>query len=750
MQHRRAILFAGLVIALITSPAAADPWYEHYANAERALGQEEWTVAVRQLNAALEKKGDSGARVRSYGMNVVEYFPYFRLGVAYYHLGQFDAALQAFETEARLGAIAESESANANLAEYRARAEDARAAQAADRARRIRAIVADSLEEAARHRDQGQIEAAIAGVDQALAVAPDDASALAAMSNLRQRLAKQQREQELKRRVTELVGDGRAALDAGNYEDASRNLSEALFLRPDPDIQSLLDAANSRLEASALPGKGDANSRFVESRYARQQAADREARIEQLLATASTSFEAGSTEASLAAANQVLALDPGNPVALDQIAKAYAVINRRLLGTRPGGNIPPALRFVDLREEDDEGELVQLIRSSDFRLTGIVIDESPVEVSVFSDNHDVIEPRLNSQSLGDFYLTEFSVEAVLPPGRTSFWLTASDAEGMNSGTAYSVLYVRPLVREPWFPALLLVTGFVAIAVPLWRVRRQRVKLRRRKFNPYVAGAPVMNDDMFFGRRQLVDRILQTIHNNSLLLYGERRIGKTSIQHQLKRRLLEIDDPYFAFHPVYIDLQGTPQEQFFWTIAKDFVEELAPTLEGLEITGSTPANYDYRDLVGDLRAVIRYLQGNSSKTVKLVLLIDEVDELNEYDPRINQRLRSLFMKNFAENLVAVVSGVEIKKRWEREGSPWYNFFEEIEVRPFDEREARDLIRKPIEGIFKADTDVVDRIIDLTGCRPYLIQKLCVALVTRLHEEHRRKMTVADVDAVADVH
>jgi hypothetical protein len=295
---------------------------------------------------------------------------------------------------------------------------------------------------------------------------------------------------------------------------------------------------------------------------------------------------------------------------------------------------------------------------------------------------------------------------------------------------------------------LLVAVSIAIAVPLWRAYKRRAELRRRKFNPYVAGAPVMNAAMFFGRRQLVDRILQTIHNNSLLLYGERRIGKTSIQHQLKRRLLEIDDPYFDFHPVYIDLQGTPQEQFFWTIARDIAEDLTPALAGLAITEAAPANYGYRELIGDLRTVIRDLQGRSSKTVKLVLLIDEVDELNEYDPRINQRLRSLFMKNFAENLVAVVSGVEIKKRWEREGSPWYNFFEEIEVRPFDEQDATDLIRKPIEGIFKADADVVQRIISLTGGRPYLIQKLCVALVTRLHEQRRRKMTIADVDAVAD--
>lgn len=747
MQHRCTILLAAAAIVLIAGPVAADPWYEHYANALQALEQQEWTVAVQQLNAALEKKGDSGARARSYGMNVVEYFPYFRLGVAYYHLGQFDAALQAFETEARLGAIAESVAANAELAEFRIRAGEAREAQVAEQARRIREIVSDSLAEVSRLASEGQVEAAIAAADKALAVAPDDAGALAAMQELRSTLARQQRERELERRASRLVEQGRALLDAGDYEGASSTLGEALFLRPDPDVQALLDTANSRLRAGAAPDRSDEESRRIERRYAEQQAAELEARVGRLLASASSSFEAGATEASLAAANQVLALQPGNAAAIDQIARAYAVINRRLLGTRPGGNIPPALRFVDLREEDDEGQRVQIIRSPDFRLTGIVIDESPVEVSVFSGD-GAIEPVLSSQSLGDFTLTEFSVEVALPPGPTSLWLMASDAGGMNSGTEYSVIYVRPLLREPRFHALLLLAFGVAIAGLLWRSHWRRAELRRRKFNPYVAGAPVMNDDMFFGRRRLVDRILQTIHNNSLLLYGERRIGKTSIQHQLKRRLLEIDDPYFAFHPVYIDLQGTPQEQFFWTIAKDIVEELAPSLAGLEITHSASANYGYRELVGDLRAVIRHLQEKSSKTVKVVLLIDEVDELNEYDPRINQRLRSLFMKNFAENLVAVVSGVEIKKRWEREGSPWYNFFEEIEVRPFDEREARDLIRKPIEGIFRADADVVEYIISLTGGRPYLIQKLCVALVTRLHEERRRKMTVADVDAVAN--
>ena len=271
---------------------------------------------------------------------------------------------------------------------------------------------------------------------------------------------------------------------------------------------------------------------------------------------------------------------------------------------------------------------------------------------------------------------------------------------------------------------------------------------KRRFNPYIAGAPVLQDSAFFGRERLLNRVLQTIHNNSILLYGERRIGKTSLQHRLKKRLLEMKDPEFNFYPVYIDLQGTPEEKFFATLAEDIFEELAVVLDGCKPNPAIAngSDYQYRELVGDVRAVLKILTTKSDKKVKLVLLIDEVDELNDYNPRINQRLRSLFMKSFAENLVAVVSGVAIKKHWESEGSPWYNFFEEVQVKPFRREDAEELIERPIRGIFKLDNGVVDAVIGLTDCKPYLIQKLCVALINRLHEERRRRITVADVEAI----
>jgi len=780
------------MLLLMTQAATADLWYEHYFKAEQALEDQEWPLAVLEINEALEKKGDSGARVRSYGMNVTSYFPYLKLGIAYYQLGQLDAALQAFETEARLGAIAQSETANAELELYRGLAEAAKATAAAEEQQRIRRIVEQSLSDAEDLENRGLLDEAITALDQALAVAPENVDAQNTMGRLRQQLGEQELEQERDQMAFNLVEEGKAFLTERRYSEASSVLRQALFLNPSVEVQELLDEAQNKLlaeletpgglegqrpaigaglqEVRALESAGqlaaaldrlesilvllpsNQEARTIQGRLlqARKEAEAENARrvtIDQLLAEAGSRFEAGLAEEALSAANRVLAIDPGNGAALEYVSRAYAMISRKLLGTGPIGNLPPAVRFVDLRREEDDGTLVQTVSTPDFRLNGVIIDNSPVDVIFYGDDNRVVETDLNSQPLGEFYLTEFSVESNLSPGRSTFRLVATDAEDLASSSEYAVIYARPFFRAPWFYALLLGSSAALGAALLWRRSRRRDELRRRKFNPYVAGAPVIEDEMFFGRRELVNRILQTIHNNSLLIYGERRIGKTSIQHQLKKRLGELDDPNYEFHPVYVDLQGTPETRFFQTIAEDIFQELAPVLNGLNPEKNLSGHYSYRDFVRDVHAVIKTLKKRTSKKVKLVLLIDEVDELNDYDPRINQKLRSLFMKNFAENLVAVVSGVEIKKQWEREGSPWYNFFEEIEVKPFGPREARELIERPIGRIFKLDGGVVEKIILLTAGKPYLIQKICISLVTRLHEQHRRTITIADVEAVA---
>jgi tetratricopeptide (TPR) repeat protein len=786
------LLFALKLFAV--APLSADLWYQHYQRAEEALEAERWEEAVEELNQAIQRRGDSGVRVRTYGMRTTDYLPYMKLGMAYLALGQEEAALQAFDTEERLGAIEASENTLQEMRFLRERAAQSLESRREDDQGRIRQILAESLREARDLRSAGKTDEAMTALGRGLAVAPEDPEATRLMATLQEDARQRDQEARAQTRASTMVSEGQSLLEEGSYAEAASRFREASELVPDDrqvaellleaqrllraelgaqrqresraelvqqeleevrrlESEGRLDEALEKLQAIIVMQEGGNEALAIESRLiGARAAAEEELASQQSLAAELQAAEAGLSdgrfEDALTAANRALALEPGNERALGIVARSYRELSRVLLGRAAAGNIPPAIRFADFRKEQEDGSLVQPIREAEFRLSGMVIDNSPVVIDCLDGTGSILETVAKHQQLGDTYVTEFHVDKVLAAGPETFKVVATDAEGLESRSEYAVNFQPPWYQSPrtfvvLSVALAALTGTVLVAR-----RRRRARRRQRRFNPYMAGAPVLDEGLFFGRDPLIDRILQTVHNNSLLLYGERRIGKTSIQHHIKKRLEEIDDPIYEFFPVYVDLQGTPESRFFATLADDIFSDLETHLAGLTPSRSlnVEVEYSHRDFVRDLRAVIHRLAERSSKQIKLVLLIDEVDELNDYDPRINQRLRSLFMKSFAENLVAVVSGVEIKKQWEREGSPWYNFFEEIEVLPFQVEDARALIERPIANVLKLEEGVTERIIELTGLRPYLIQKLCIAVVNRAYENDASTITLADVDAI----
>ncbi len=449
-------------------------------------------------------------------------------------------------------------------------------------------------------------------------------------------------------------------------------------------------------------------------------------------------MQAGDYEQALRTANRVLVLEPANDAVLRYITQAYARLSDDLLAS---DDAPPAILL-------DDGPPV--VPSPELVLSGTVYDDAPVKIQFLDKDRPVGRGTVQARELHGIWVTNFRWQHRVPAGVSTLDVVAVDEGGNRTTVPYRVEYVVPFVRSLWFPASI-TAGLASVGLGLVAVKaRRRRKRLRDRFNPYIAGAPILEHARFFGRQQLLDYVLRRICNNSVMLYGERRIGKTSFQHQLKKCLATLEDPDHVLYPVYIDLQGTPQDKFFATLAAEVFHELAPKLEGLQPSAApVQESYGYRDFVRDVQRVLKALKSRTTKKVKLVLLIDEVDELNDYDPRINQRLRSLFMREFADNLVSVVSGVGIKKDWDREGSPWYNFFQEIEVKPLDQEEARSLIEAPVRGVFAFEEGVADEIIRRTGSKPYLIQRLCSGLVDRMHEERRRRITLADVESACRI-
>jgi tetratricopeptide (TPR) repeat protein len=775
-------------------PGHASGWHEHHDRAEEALRGQDWGGAIVELIRAVEKKAASEFQARAAG-RIIDYHPYLKLGIAYYNVGQADKARSAFATEQSLGAIGANASAEKNLSAFRKLVEaDASEAEAVS----VSEIIDRSLEQSRSLESRGRLDEAVQVLGEALAVAPGDARVKPAMQGLRDRLAQQEQQRDLAARVSDLVGEGAALFAAGDYERASAVLSQAVSLQPSAESRALLEQSQKAL-AQKIEAQQDAESRrslvrdglrltselegadrvsealaqlqnvlAVEPRNAkglelRDRLLERQSELEsrrslqetvaRLLAEGRELLDVADHQQAAGRFSRVLALDPGHGDAADLLQRALDGMAQALLREPAAAvKVPPSIMLANLAADvDGAGNREERVSRPAYTIAGVIDDDRPDVTLLIRRGADatvVHEAALHSATRrGALYRHHFQQALDLSPGPADLVIAVTDSDGLAEEVRHRVRYVRPLTRSPWFysAAGLAVAAAAAGAIGI-RVRKRNLLLRRR-FNPYAAGAPIFDEKMFFGREELLRRILQTIPNNSIALYGERRIGKTSLQHQLRKRLEALDDPTYRFFPVYIDLEGTPQEKFFSTLGHEICETLKPLLDGRSPGAEVPQDgtYDYQALVRDVRKVLEALRAQTPKKVKLALLLDEVDELNEYDPRINQRLRSLFMKSFAEELVAVVSGVGIKKTWEREGSPWFNFFEEIPVEPFRDSHAKELIESPVRGVFEFEDGAVEAILERAERKPYLIQKTCIELVNRMHEEGRRKITRADVES-----
>ncbi|MGQ9490609.1 MAG: two-component regulator propeller domain-containing protein [Anaerolineae bacterium] len=272
----------------------------------------------------------------------------------------------------------------------------------------------------------------------------------------------------------------------------------------------------------------------------------------------------------------------------------------------------------------------------------------------------------------------------------------------------------------------------------------------RGFNPYISGKPIYEPNMFFGRKELLQRIFNALHQNNIMIHGERRMGKTTLLYQLANQLRQADDPEWAFVPIYIDLEGTPEERFFyqlmdaiWSTLQSFLQQ--QTIH-LRISTAIPEKYNDLDFTADLRELLERLKDMTApRKLRMILLMDEMDVISNYDTRVQQQFRRILMSSLATNLGAVVAGVHISKDWDRLESPWYNLFNEISLEPFTPEEARSLLIEPVRGIYEWEPAAVEFVIRQAAGRPHRLQQYALEAVNRMLAAGRLQITQADVEA-----
>lgn len=785
----RALRALGLLALLCPAPSAwaVREWYDHYLEArDRLIPAGRCNEALAALQQAVRLKPVSGLNQQTYGLDFVnEYVPYYQMALCQLRLGNNQEALELLRKEEDLGAIRKSPLYR-ELQRLRSEGEKQQSLRLAKRATDEVLRLIKEADEAAR---DGKHERALVRLAEAQAAAnslqnpqlqQDVAERIARLRSDQKRTAE---ETERSQRLEQLLGEGRALLEQGKGTEAKLRFDEALKLEPKStaalegqrlasehivqsktreSLQGRLREGRALFEAQqyeqalrplteAAADKGIPEAQLLLAQAQRmveglRKERDLKLRLDALLSQGQKLMDQRRFPEAQVVLERALTLDAGNVLVRDLAGRALERTGQSML-ERFFPNEPPLLEI--LQPEPAESE----IEAPSLSVVGLAVDERGLaEVDFALDGRLVKTVRPQPSGPGELpRKATFSEQFPLHEGQNEIAITARDSAGLERRQVYRVVRrLRFFERAAFYPAALAgAAGLLGLGFAAQVARRRRAV--RKRFNPYIAGAPVMDVEMFFGRQKLMARILNVLHHNSLMISGERRIGKTTFLFHLRRALEADTATEFQFFPVSIDLQGVPEESFFHALMADVVEALSlgpETLEALRFRTESE-RYEGRDFSHDLQRVIDELKTRTPKRVKLALLIDEADVLNEYSERINQRLRSIFMKTFSEHLVAIMSGVGVRRIWKSEGSPWYNFFDEVELQPFSREEAEALIRQPVEGIFRYEPEAVSAILEESGLKPYVIQKFCIHAVNRMIEDGRASVTLEDVRAVREM-
>ena len=789
MLRYRALLASALLLASVPAWAARE-WYVYYDEAVKDVERNRCDTALRNLAQAIAARPRSAMQEQTYGLEFVDYFPYYWQGVCLARMGQHAAAVDAFAKEENQGAIKGSASRYAQLQRQRAEASAKARAQAEeeDQARRARVALAEVRrlrQEGEELHRAGKLEEALARLVEAekiaeLLEAPLQEQIRERTRRIRQELNVRQEQAARAERIERALEAGQKLLAEGKPAEAKIRFEEVLTLEPRharagegvaaaeaqilafttqqqraaqlAEGRALLEAGQydkalvPLAEAAADPSSAEAASLFQKAQVGaeriRKAKADRQL-VEDLMRQGEALIDARKFAEAMVTFLGILEVDPTHPRATERRRFAERMTFEGIF-EKVFPNQPPDIWIDPPPEQVEVARLVVSGAAYDDR--GLAAIEYRVGGQIVAQQE--FEPDSDTGQLPR--KARLAQVFQLGPGANQIRVITEDSSGVVRERVFDVTRrLRFYETQAFLPAAVAgALGLVGAGYAAQRARRRRAV--RRRFNPYIAGAPVMAEEMFFGRQKLLARILNVLHHNSLMITGERRIGKTTFLYRLKKALEADEGTEYRFFPVFTDLQGVTEDGFFHAVMSDVIENLklsAAQVSGLRFHAQAD-RYDGRDFSHDMQRVIEHLKTTTPRKVKLVLLIDEVDVLNQYSERINQRLRGIFMKTFAEHLVAIMSGVGIKRTWTSEGSPWYNFFDEIELTAFNREEAEELIRRPVEDVFRWEPDAVERILELSGLKPYVIQKYCIHAVNRMLEHGRTTIRLEDVDAVRE--
>lgn len=296
-------------------------------------------------------------------------------------------------------------------------------------------------------------------------------------------------------------------------------------------------------------------------------------------------------------------------------------------------------------------------------------------------------------------------------------------------------------------------------------------------NPYAvyAESGVVEDPaMFYGRDELIQNIANTIkkshpQSKSVIIFGQKRAGKSSILFHLKNLLREDKNILIIdLGNIGSILDEHSQIPLLYQILWSILRKLQDSIEDRIACGYTPLNLPFlsdrefythpsplsffKDFFDKYkRQLLQYDDWHNSR---IVLMIDEFSYI--YNFIVSGKIPESFMKNWKallqENYFsAVLAGQDVMPRFKQQFPNEFGTTQDERVTYLNPDDAKRLIDEPIRiggrhGESRYREKAIQRILDLTAGSPYYIQIICNRLVEYMNRKHARLITEADIEQV----
>lgn len=280
----------------------------------------------------------------------------------------------------------------------------------------------------------------------------------------------------------------------------------------------------------------------------------------------------------------------------------------------------------------------------------------------------------------------------------------------------------------------------------------RIAAEKEIDNPYVTGVHLTSRDqqLFVGRRDAcvrIEQILRDRRNPPILLYGQRRMGKTSLLNHLDR-LLPV-----TYVPMFVDLQGpiaaSPDYTGFFYHFSRAMSRLAKQNRQLAFP-SISREWLAIDPFGRFDEWLDQIEEEHPKCIFL-LTLDEFEALayvfqqNRLDQALILGMFRHMIQHRARFRLLIASAYFL------DSFPEFTHYlinvETVELSYLQPHEARQLIERPIENFTLSYTDeAIQRILQLTHCHPALVQLLCKEIVRLKNEQLPQYRELAQLEDV----